>query len=150
MIIIIRSKIDKMYEVVRKINQIYEMWAAGHGLTLYELQIYYEMMKNNNVAITQKDLCMRLDAPKTSINSIIKKQLKSGRIEMRINPLNKREKILSLTVDGQEFAKELIKPLFQYEEEAASMLNEQELEKILEIQSQFADILLERVEQGNE
>ena len=146
MIEILRNKIDRMYEAVKKINQTYEIWATAHGLTLYEMQIYYVMVKKEDIFITQKNLCMELDAPKTSINSIIKKQIKSGYIEMNINPQNKREKELSLTEKGKEFAKKLIEPLLQYEEEAARMINPDEMEKAIEIQNKFADILLGKVE----
>ena len=146
----IRSRIDRMYEAVRKINQTYELWAASHGLTLYEMQIYYEMMKNKNEEVIQKDLCLMLDAPKTSINSIIKKQLKSGRIEMHVNPSNKREKVLSLTEEGRKFAEELIEPLFQYEEESAALISEQEMEAAIAVQNQFADILLRKVGEKHE
>lgn len=145
-----RDTIDRMYEAVRKINQVYEKWSALHGLTLYEMQIYYEIMKNGEAVITQKDLCQKLDAPKTSVNSIIKKQLQAGYIEMNVNPLNKREKVISLTKAGQKFAKELIEPLFQYEEEAAGQICDNEMEAAIETQNRFADILLGKVEQKNE
>ena len=146
----LRNKIDRMYEAVRKINQAYEKWAALHGLTLYEMQIYYEMIKGGETVITQKDLCQKLDAPKTSVNSIIKKQLQAGYIEMNVNPLNKREKVISLTDSGQKIAKELIEPLFQYEEEAAGQIRNDEMETAIETQNRFADILLGKVEQKNE
>ncbi len=150
MIQIVRNKIDRIYEAVRKINQAYEIWAAAHGLTLYEMQIYYVMSEKGDAVITQKALCMELDAPKTSINSIIKKQLQTGYIEMNVNPQNKREKVLSLTESGQKFAKELIEPLFQYEEEAASMIDELEMEAAIKAQNRFADILLGKVGDKNE
>lgn len=145
-----RDTIDRMYEAVRKINQVYEKWSALHGLTLYEMQIYYEIMKSGEAVITQKDLCQKLDAPKTSVNSIIKKQLQAGYIEMNVNPSNKREKVISLTKAGQKFAKELIEPLFQYEEEAAGQICDDEMETAIETQNRFADILLGKVEQKNE
>ena len=55
-----RDRIDRLYEAIRRADQAYEVWAAAHGLTLYELQIYYEMMKNEGEAIRQKDLCLSL------------------------------------------------------------------------------------------
>lgn len=145
-----REKIDCIYETVKKINHAYELWATAHDLTLYELQIYYEMVKNDSEAMTQKDLCQKLDAPKTSINSIIKKQLNTGYIKMQTNPQNKREKIISLTTSGQVFAQALIQPLFQYEEEAATMLDEKEMAAAITIQNQFADTLLQKVEKKQE
>lgn len=112
------------------------------------MQIYYILIKEKKGAITQKDFCMALDAPKTSINSIIKKQLQTGYIRMEVNPVNKREKMISFTESGQEFAKKLILPLLQYEEEAIDMLDDAELEVAVAVQTRFADILLEKVKKN--
>lgn len=144
-----RNKIAQIYEADRRINRVYEIWSAAHGLTLYEMQIYYVIMEQKSRTITQKDLCQELDAPKTSINSIIKKQLKTGYIEMNVNPLNKREKVISLTESGKLYAEQLIQPLFQYEEEAVSMLKDEEIEMAIMVQNKFADLLLDKIEVKN-
>lgn len=140
------NKVDRIYEAVRKINTVYEGWASRHGLTLYELQIYYEMLKKEENSVIQKDLCKKLDAPKTSINSIIKKQLKAGRIQMDVNPLNKREKVLSFTEEGKQFAEEVIKPLLSYEKETSEQLDAEETETAIKVQMQLAELLLEKME----
>ncbi len=150
----VRNKIDRMYEAVRKINHTYEIWAADHGLTLYEMQIYYELIKEmdrtGEAMIAQKELCSRLDAPKTSISSMAKKQLATGYIETMVNPDNKREKVISLTESGLKFAQELVEPLLQYEEEAAFMIDDQDMETAIDVQNRFADIFLEKVVQKDE
>ena len=129
-----RIKINKIYDAVKKVNRAYEIWAAKHGLTLYEMQIYYVIVENGGGAITQKDLCTQLDAPKTSINSIIKKQLKTNRIEMSVNPLNKREKVITLTKEGEKFANNLVLSLFEYENEIVSKIDEKELEIAVKVE----------------
>lgn len=141
-----RNKIAKIYEADRRINRVYEIWSSAHGLTLYEMQIYYVIMEKESRTITQKDLCQELDAPKTSINSIIKKQLRTGYIEMNVNPLNKREKVISLTESGKVYAEQLIQPLFQYEEEVISMISDEEIETAIMVQNKFADLLLGKVD----
>lgn len=140
-----RIKINKIYDAVKKVNRAYEIWAAKHGLTLYEMQIYYVIVENRGGAITQKDLCTQLDAPKTSINSIIKKQLKTNRIEMSVNPLNKREKVITLTKEGEKFANNLVLPLFEYENEIVSKIDEKELEIAVKVENDFANGLIEKV-----
>ncbi len=142
-----REKINLIYDAVKKVNRAYEVWASNHGLTLYEMQIYYVILESGNRMITQKDLCTQLDAPKTSINSIIKKQLKTNRIEMEVNPLNKREKIIVLTEEGKQFAEELILPLFKYEEDAVSAISDNDLEIAISVENKFADNLLKKVSQ---
>lgn len=142
-----REKINLIYDAVKKVNRAYEVWASNHGLTLYEMQIYYVILESGNRMITQKDLCTQLDAPKTSINSIIKKQLKTNRIEMEVNSLNKREKIIVLTEEGKQFAEELILPLFRYEEDAMSAISDNDLEIAISVENKFADNLLKKVNQ---
>lgn len=141
-----RDKVDRICESARKIDQAYEVWATKHKLTLYELLMFYEIFQNENREITQKELSMKLGAPKTSINSLIKKQLHAGYIEMRINPQNKREKIISLTESGEHFSRDLVQPLFQYEEEAMGMLDARDVEIVIATQNKFADILLSKME----
>ena len=62
-----RDRIDRLYEAIRRADQAYEVWATAHGFTLYELQIYYEIMKNERKSIRQKDLCKTLDAQKKRV-----------------------------------------------------------------------------------
>ena len=130
-----RERVDGIYEAIQKVNQVYGKWTSAHGMTLYEMQIYYRIMERSlqkeQAYITQKELCDELDAPKTSINSIIKRQLKTGYIEMEVNPANRREKIISLTETGKQYVRELILPLFQSEEEAAAQFTEQEMTEVI-------------------
>ena len=130
-----RERVDGIYEAIQKVNQVYGKWASAHGMTLYEMQIYYRIMERSlqkeQAYITQKELCDELDAPKTSINSIIKRQLKTGYIEMEVNPANRREKIISLTET----------------EEAAAQFTEQEMTEVIRMQEKFADALAKSMEE---
>ena len=134
-----REKIDRIYESAQKIDQVYDVWATKHKLTLYEMMMFYEIFQKENREITQKELSMKLGAPKTSVNSLIKKQLNAGYIWMQVNPQNKREKIISLT-------ESLVQPLFQYEEEVIGMLDDRDVETVITVQNKFADILLSKME----
>ena len=144
-----REKVNKIYDAVKKVNRAYEAYAANCGLTLYEMEIYYVMLENGCADITQKDLCRQLEAPKTSINSIIKKQLKENRIEMKVNPLNKREKIISLTKTGKIFAENLIFPLFKWEEDIISGIADDKFNTAVFVQTEFADGLLQKIKADN-
>lgn len=147
-----RERVDGIYEAIQKVNEVYGRWASAHGLTLYEMQIYCRIMERSlgqePAYITQKELCDELDAPKTSINSIIKRQLKTGYIEMEVNPANRREKIISLTEAGKQYAEELILPLFRYEEEAAAAFTEREMTEVIQMQEKFAAVLAEKMEEN--
>lgn len=144
-----RKRVSQIYEAVRKINDAYEYWALAHGLTLYEMQVYYVILEKDSPFITQKELCDTLDAPKTSINSIIKKQLKTGYIEMTVNPVNKREKMIVLTDAGKKYVDELITPLFRFEEEIVSQFSDNDIEAVINTQGKFAELLMQKVRNKN-
>lgn len=141
-----REKIDRIYESAQKIDQVYDVWATKYKLTLYEMMMFYEIFQKENRELTQKELSMKLGAPKTSVNSLIKKQLNAGYIWMQVNPQNKREKIISLTESGERFVRNLVQPLFQYEEEVIGMLDDRDVETVITVQNKFADILLSKME----
>ena len=141
-----REKIDRIYESAQKIDQVYDVWATKYKLTLYEMMMFYEIFQKENRELTQKELSMKLGAPKTSVNSLIKKQLNAGYIWMQVNPQNKREKIISLTESGERFARNLVQPLFQYEGEVIGMLDDRDVETVITVQNKFADILLSKME----
>lgn len=141
-----RGRVDRIYEAVQMVNQVYEDWSLKHGITLYEMQVYYIILGKKEASITQRELCEKLDAPKTSINSIIKKQLNRGYIQMTPNPQDKREKIISLTKAGEKFAKDLIIPLFEHEEETVRQFSEDEFESAVNLQVKFAQDLRKRTE----
>lgn len=71
-------------------------------------------------------------------------------LERIIQDCVKQEKVSSFTDTGRKFAEELISQLFRYEEEAAAMINGDEMEAATEVQNRFADILLEKVGQEDE
>lgn len=73
-----------IYESAQKIDQVYDVWATKYKLTLYEMMMFYEIFQKENREITQKELSMKLGAPKTSVNSLIKKQLNAGYIWCRL------------------------------------------------------------------
>ena len=124
-----REKIDRIYESAQKIDQVYDVWATKHKLTLYEMMMFYEIFQKENREITQKELSMKL-----------------GYIWMQVNPQNKREKIILLTESGERFARNLVQPLFQYEEEVIGMLDDRDVETVITVQNKFADILLSKME----
>ncbi len=140
-----REQVDLIYDAVKKINQAYEYWCAKNGVTLYEMQLYYIIKESGKESMTQKSLSEKLDAPKTSVNSIIKKQIEKGFVKMETNPLDRREKMLSLTQKGKDWAEKLVLPLFEFEEKAVSSLKERNLQVATKCQNEFADSLLAQI-----
>ena len=79
------------------------------------------------------------------MNSIIKKQIEKGFVKMETNPLDRREKMLSLTQKGKDWAEKLVLPLFEFEEKAVSSIKERNLQIAAKCQNEFADSLLTQI-----
>lgn len=141
-----RDKIDLIYSSVNGIDRIYQKWAKSQNIGYYDMLLYYALMEIDNQGMTQVQFYKELDIPKTTVNSIVKNQLKQGYIYFEVNPENKKEKLIYLSESGLEYAKKLILPLFAIEEYAASLLDDQEVEMFSKILSTYAQGLLEKME----
>lgn len=136
-----RDYLNKLYEAVLAIENTYNNWSKEHGLVYYDMQLYYNLMESPERRLTQKELVKNLQAPKTSINSIVKRQLAKGYIAMNVNPDNQREKFISLTPAGETYAKQLILPLFEQEEQAIAKISHKKIADAIATLSSFAKLL---------
>lgn len=141
-----REKVNALYEAVWEISHIYEKWSKSKGLSYYEMQFYYAILEREEESMTQKQLWDELECPPTTISSIVKKHEQLGYIQLEVNPKNKKEKFIRLTSKGTAFAHELIDPLFSMEEDAVSIINEDELKQINQVISLYGNRLVERME----
>lgn len=122
-----KNAISKIYDSIRSINRAYEVYAQGYGLSLYELRVYYYLYENDFKPLIQKELSLALNLPKTSISSLINKQVRDGYMELKYSKRSGREKIISLTEEGIEFATNIIKPIYRYENSLTKKLDEDSL-----------------------
>ena len=89
-----RDKIDLIYSSVNGIDRIYQKWAKSQNVGYYDMLLYYALMEIDNQGMTQVQFYKELDIPKTTVNSIVKNQLKQGYIYFEVNPKNKKEKFV--------------------------------------------------------
>ena len=134
-----RKRLYRLYDSINRTSKIYEAWSRKHGLTYVEMQLFYSLLEDDE-KITQKDLCDYLEAPKTTINSIVKKYLNQQYIQLEVNPVNKKEKFISLTQEGKQYAS-FILPLFEIEENLMKKISDDELNQVEHILSFYADEL---------
>ncbi len=79
----------------------------------------------------QDNISKALRMDKSSVAKVVNKCVEDGLIERRVNPNNRREYILTLTPDGKASVDELIQLVEQWQEEALSVLSEEESELFL-------------------
>lgn len=140
-----RDNINCLYEAVRSIDKVYENWAKTQGIGYYDMLLYYALVENEGQGMTQKQFCVELDVPKTTVNSIVKNQMQLGYIQLEINSHNRKEKIITLTPNGIEYANKLIMPLFEIEKKAISLLSQQDIDLISNKLAIFGQGLMEEM-----
>jgi DNA-binding MarR family transcriptional regulator len=140
-----RDRVNQIYEAVNTIEKIYEKWSKSQGIGYYDMQLYYSLVENDGKPMTQKQICDEMDVPKTTINSIVKNQLKLGYIRLDVNPSNRKEKLISLTPQGKKYAEKLIYPLFEIEESSVELLNEEDIELMTKLLYKYANSLIEKM-----
>lgn len=51
-----REYVNRLYEAVQNIENIYNAWSKAQGLLYYDMQLYYALMETPNNTLTQKIL----------------------------------------------------------------------------------------------
>lgn len=141
-----RALLNDLYDSIHRVDELYEEYAARFGLTYAELQLFYAFMEDPGRKITQKDLCSELEAPKTTVNYIIKKFEKKGLLVMESSENDRREKVLRLTEAGEGLAAKSVLPLLKAEEELIAELPQKRLKNAIETLGQFSLELQMKIE----
>ena len=81
----------------------------------------------------QDNISKALKMDKSSVAKIVNKCVEDGLVERRVNPNNRREYILKMTPEGQATVQELIDLVALWQDEALSVLSEQEKELFLDM-----------------
>lgn len=132
-------------EALNVIDRTYEKWCKKLGIEYYDMIMYYTLVEYGDTPITQKQICEDMDIPKTTVNSVIKKQIKLGYIELEVNPNNKKEKWIRLTKKGRKYAHDLIDPLFKIEEDSIALLPDKKIQEITKSLSIYYESLKEKL-----
>lgn len=96
-----------------------------------------------SVTTNQDNISRALKMDKSSVAKVVNKCVEDGLVERRVNPTNRREYILTLTEEGKTTVQELIELVECWQEEALSVLSEEEREV-------FLSSVLKLVEKTNE
>ncbi len=94
----------------------------------------------------QDNISKALRMDKSSVAKVVNKCVEDGLIERRVNPSNRREYILTLTPLGKESVDELIHLVEQWQQEALSVLKDEEKEQFLSMIQRVmnqSDIIIE-------
>lgn len=110
----IQDSIKKYYDLWFTVNNIYEQWAKAHGLTVNTLFVFYTIQDKEGEC-TQQSISKNLLLPKQTVRSILQSLYKKGYIQVTTDGQDKRNKPISFTDSGKQYAGHLLKELNTFE-----------------------------------
>jgi DNA-binding MarR family transcriptional regulator len=123
-----------------KINDIYHVWARKHGIQDTVLFVLY-VINETSPYCTQNEICDKLFLPKQTVSLILSGLEKKGYILRKVNPKDRRNKIVSFTDQGGQYAKVILGELKSAEIEALSNMSEEQRRDMVESFSSLSDLL---------
>lgn len=110
-----RKYIDRINLCMNQIDGLYYMAARKLGIKDNTLILFYVL--NDRKPHTQKEICEEWLIPRTTINTIVRENVKEGRIRLE-NAGHKKEKQIFLTEKGKLYADHILKSVYEAEEKA--------------------------------
>ena len=133
------EELKKYVEIVNNFyyvsDRFYYKVAKQYGMSdiaLYTLHLIY-----NSKECIQNDLADKLALPKQTICSILDNFEKKGYIKREINPKDKRNRFVSLTKKGLEFAKPIIEDLENLDKSILKCLSDEDIKKYTDCQKEI-------------
>ena len=119
----------------QSISMIYEDYARKSGISYNSLYILNAIQQIKDC--TQKQICEKTMLPKQTVNNVVTAFYKSGYIELREFPENRRIKTIHLTKKGQQYANELITHIHQADKVAMGVLTEEQQDTLLSLMDTY-------------
>lgn len=118
----------------------YEFYARQHALTAKELFVL-DILWFAPEGCLQSDICDRLSATRQTVSAIIKKFLKQGYVTMEESPTDRRNKIVSFTEAGRQYAGKIIPPAAKAEVDAMAELCDGDIAELVRITTLFSGFM---------
>ncbi len=119
----------------QSISIIYEDYARKSGISYNSLYILNAIQQIENC--TQKQICEKTMLPKQTVNNVVTAFYKSGYIELREFPENRRIKTIHLTEKGKAYADELIQHIHEADKVAMRSLTEEQQDTLLSLMDTY-------------
>lgn len=123
----------------------YELYARKHGLTAKELFVL-DIIWFSPEGCLQTDICERLSATKQTISAIIKKFLKKGYVTLTESEIDRRNKIIRFTSEGEEYVKGIIPPAANAEIDAMAEMAGEDIAELVRLTTIFSQHMKEKFE----
>jgi DNA-binding MarR family transcriptional regulator len=134
------EQISIYYKSWFKINNIYHAWSRKHGIQDTVLFVLY-VINETPPYCTQNEICDKLILPKQTVSLILSDLEKKEYILRKLNPQDRRNKIVMFTEQGSKYAKDILEELKEVEVEAFSSISQDQRRAMIENFSLLSDLL---------
>lgn len=115
----------------QSISVIYEDYARKVGISYNSLYILNAIQETVNC--TQKQICEKTLLPKQTVNNVVTAFYKSGYIELKELPENRRIKTIHLTEKGVQYANTFIPHIHKADKLAMESLTEEQQDMLIHL-----------------
>lgn len=124
------STIKRYYHAWFETNKLYAQWARQHGITINTLMVMY--MIRNTEDCTQQDICSMLMLPKQTVNSILNDLERQGHVSRQTGGIDRRQKILTFTREGRQYAEAILTALYRAEAKAFRAMSTEQINGLID------------------
>lgn len=133
------KKMLEFNEIMKETDDLYRNLAKKFKMSDCMLWILY-ILREDDRAVTQSDICNMMCLPKQTVNSSLKKMEAEGYIEL-LNINDKRSKQVCLTEKGIDLANNTVDIVISKENNALSKMDEKEQELLMNLLEKFNNLL---------
>lgn len=131
----IKKYVEVIYDFWYTSNRFYYLWAKQYGIT--DLALFTLFIIYNSKECLQNTITEKLSVPKQTVCSILDNFEKKGYIKKKINPEDKRNRLISFTKKGLTFAEHILKDLEKLDVAMLKCLSAEEIKNYVEPQKKL-------------
>ena len=128
----LKKQLEKFNHIMQGIEKFYEDYAKSKGLTYMSLTVL-EIIYYSEKPCTQKEICGLCHYGKQIVNTIVKGFSDKGYLVLAEAESDRRNKHISLSECGKAYADSIMKPLWEIEKKALSVLSDSKRELLIEM-----------------
>lgn len=134
---------NRFDNIFLKMDRDYERYAKSFGMTYSSLAMFQHIWEYQ--PCTQKQLCEITMLPKQTVHSIVMSFVKQGYIEVLESPEDRRQKTLSLSVEGINFANKVLPKIKNAEDRSIEQFSAEEKETFFMLLEKFSSTFSEEL-----
>ena len=135
------KKMLELNEIMKETDDLYRNLAKKFKMSDCMLWILY-ILREDDRAVTQSDICNMMYMPKQTVNSSLKKMEAEGYIEL-LSINDKRSKQVCLTEKGVDLANNTVDIIISKENNALSKMDKEEQALFINLFKKYKDLLKE-------